>query len=64
MIAPRPGPDSDLTTLKPGAAMRPFFGVDIALMDPVNKVSICNVVTMVLPVTLKPRFNGPLGGNE
>ena len=50
MIAPRPGPDSDLTTLKPGAAMRPFFGVDIALMDPVNKVSICNVVTMVLLV--------------
>ena len=56
MIAPRPGPDSDLSTLKPGAAMRPFFGVDIALMDPVNKVSICKVTkvgVLVITVMLK-----------
>ena len=36
MITPRPGPDTD--NLKPGAAMRPFYGVDVALMNPDTKV--------------------------
>ena len=57
MIAPRPGPNSDLSTLKPGAAMRPFFGVDIALMDPVHKVSICKVTKVgVLVITVMLRY--------
>ena len=40
MITPRPGLDpNNLNKLKPGAAMKPFYGVDIALMDPETKVS-------------------------
>ena len=38
MITPRPGPHPQ--GYKPGAAMSPFYGVDVALMDPDTKVGI------------------------
>ena len=43
MVTPRPGPHTD--NLKPGAAMRPFYGVEVALMDPDIKVR-WNVLTI------------------
>ena len=36
MITPRPGPTTE--GYKGGAAMRPFYGVDVQLLDPVTKV--------------------------
>jgi len=38
MITPRPGPHTD--NFKPGAAMRPFYGVDVALMNPDTKAPL------------------------
>ena len=34
MISPRPSPDN--STPKPGFPMRPFFGIDPAIVDPVK----------------------------
>ncbi|XP_063684443.1 acetyl-coenzyme A synthetase 2-like, mitochondrial [Bolinopsis microptera] len=50
MIAPRPGLDpNNLTNLKPGAAMRPFYGVDIALMSPDTKENDLQIVVDLTP---------------
>jgi len=38
MITPRPGPTTE--GYKGGAAMRPFYGVDVKLLDPITKVPV------------------------